>query len=96
MVGNHDILVYTSCSDREIAAVVSVKFADVADMDLGFVGPYGRYHLVGIRCRDHGIRFGWARLGIGRSHPLVRLDHMPFESFFCGWVLHRSMSKGKA
>ena len=37
MVGDHEILVSTSCSDEELATVISVKFSDVADMDVDFV-----------------------------------------------------------
>ena len=96
MVGDHDILVSTSRSDREPATVIIVNFSDVADMDMKFVRPYRQVHLVVCMCHDHSVRFGWARFGLGISNLLEILDHITFEIFVDGWEVRRGINKGKA
>ena len=65
-------------------------------MDVESVGPDGQEHLVVLRCRDHGVRFGWSRFGLGISHPLAIVYHISFESFVGGWSVRRGIIKVKA
>ena len=73
-----------------------MNFSDVVDMDMEFVRPYRQVHLVVCMCHDHSVRFGWARIGIGRYYPLARLDHMPFERFVGGWAVPHVVIKIKS
>ncbi len=99
VVRHHDVLVAAPATYREAASVVGVQFAGVLHTNVEFVGTRGRLLLTfnnqpWRRISGDGSR-SW-RLGLGRAHPLARLDHVAFNGLVRGGAVAGRIGVGEA